>query len=108
MTEGLLSLGNTTLILLALALIIFSWLAAQSRNFRRFQFQISVFVVIWIIGEIIDLLEENNIIETGIEELGMQIHLVSMVYLSCMLWLRYYFSKKGGKKMIESSEGYDN
>ena len=108
MTEGLLSLSNTTLILLALALIIFSWLAVQSRNFRRFQFQISVFVVIWIIGEIIGLSEENNIIETGIEGLGLQIHVVSMVYLSCMFWLRYYFSKKGGKKMIESSDGYDN
>jgi hypothetical protein len=33
--------------------------------------------------------------------LGLEIHVVSMVFFSLMLWLRFYYSERSGKKMIE-------
>ncbi|MDP9289380.1 MAG: hypothetical protein M3P08_14455 [Thermoproteota archaeon] len=33
--------------------------------------------------------------------LGLEIHLVSMILFSLMLWLRFYYSERSGKKMIE-------
>ena len=97
-------LSNISLILLSIAIIIFSMLAIKSKNIRSFQFQISIFVVIWIIGETIGILQEHSVVNLGVEDLGMQIHLASMIFLPCMLCLRYYYSKKAGKKMIESPE----
>ena len=104
MMENQFVFGSMTLILLLVAIIIFSILAIKSKNIRSFQFQTSIFVVIWIIGETVGILHEQGVINHDMEDLGMQIHLGSMVFLSCMLCLRYYHSKNGGKKMIESLE----
>jgi len=98
---------NLTLVLLGIATTMFVWLAAKSKNWRSFHFQVSVFVIIWIAGEAVEIIQENILAELG-EDTGMIIHLGSMVYLSVMLWLRYYTSKKGGKKMIDRAEDYDN
>jgi hypothetical protein len=65
-------------------------------------------VILWITGEAVGIIQEKNLVYLGSEDVGMQIHLASMVFLSCVLWLRYYTSKKSGKKMIEKSEDYDN
>jgi len=35
------------------------------------------------------------------EGLGFLIHVSSMIFFSLMIWLRYYNSKKSGRKMIE-------
>lgn len=102
MIENQFVLGSMSLILLSIALIIFSVLAIKSKNIRSFQFQISIFVVIWIVGEMVGILQERGIVNLTVEDLGIQIHLTSMIFLPCMFWLRYYYSKKGGKKMIES------
>jgi hypothetical protein len=51
----LFSSDNSTLALLSVAFIIFCLLAAKSKNIKSFQFQISLFIVIWIIGEIADV-----------------------------------------------------
>ena len=104
MEDQFILLGTMSLVLLSIAIIIFSMLAIKSKNIKSFQFQISIFVVIWIIGETVGILQEHGVIGLAVEDLGMQIHLGSMVFLSCMLCLRYYYSKKGGKKMIESIE----
>ena len=104
MEDQFVLLGTMSLVLLSLAIIIFSMLAIKSKNIKSFQFQISIFVVIWIIGETVGILHERGVINHDMEDLGMQIHLGSMVFLSCMLCLRYYYSKNGGKKMIESLE----
>ena len=34
-------------------------------------------------------------------DVGLEIHVISMVFFSMMLWLRFYYSKRSGKKMIE-------
>lgn len=99
----LILMESITTILLLIALGIFVWLAVQSKNFRTFQFQISVFIIIWISGEIAGILQDNGIIVLSPvqADIGLEIHVVSMVFLSMMLWLRYYYSRRSDKKMIE-------
>jgi hypothetical protein len=94
MTEEILfssSFGNPTLILLVVALGIFVWLTARSRNIKSFQFQISMFILIWITGEIVDLLGEEGVVE-----------LFSTNEISAMLWIRFYLSEKSGKKIADT------
>ncbi|MGQ0795762.1 MAG: hypothetical protein ACT4N5_06240 [Nitrosopumilaceae archaeon] len=98
-------LESITLVLLFVATGIFSWITVKTRNVRSFQFQTSIFVLIWLIGVMVNLFQENQMTHS---DLGMQIHLVAMAFLSCMLWLRFYHSKKKGKKLIEGLDSNDN
>jgi len=50
-----------TLILLFAALGVFIYLAVIARNIRSFQFQISIFIVIWISGELINAFQNSQI-----------------------------------------------
>ena len=99
----LLFMNNITIILLLIALGIFVWQVSRSKSIRSFQFQISIFLVVWILGEIVGSLEDNGIMVFPAlqENLGLEIHVVSMVFFSSMLWLRFYYSERSGKKMIE-------
>jgi hypothetical protein len=99
----LLFMNNITIILLLIALGIFVWQASRSKSIRSFQFQISIFLVVWILGEMVGNLEGNRIIVFPALQgnLGLEIHLVSMILFSLMLWLRFYYSERSGKKMIE-------
>jgi hypothetical protein len=54
-------MNSITTLLLLVALGIFVWLAVRSRNIRSFQFQISIFIIIWILGEITGILQNNGI-----------------------------------------------
>ena len=102
----LLFMNNITIILLLIALAIFVWQAARSKSIRSFQFQISIFLVIWILGEIVGSLEDNGIIVFPALQgnIGLEIHVVSMVLFGLMLWLRFYYSERNGKKMIEDED----
>jgi bacteriorhodopsin len=95
--------GSLTLVLLVIALGIFVWLTGRSRNIRSFQFQISIFILIWIIGEIIELLGEEGVIELfSNSELGMYVHVLAMAIFSGMIWIRFYMSEKTGKKLSDA------
>lgn len=95
--------GSLTFVLLVIALGIFVWLTARSRNIRSFQFQISIFILIWIIGEFIDLLGEEGVIELfSNSELGMYVHVLAMAIFSSMIWIRFYISEKTGKKLSDT------
>jgi bacteriorhodopsin len=97
------SLGNLTLVLLVIALGIFVWLTARSRNIKSFQFQISMFILVWIAGEIVDLLGEEGVVElfsTG--EIGIYVHVLAMAMFSAMLWIRFYLSEKSGKRISDT------
>ena len=100
----LIIMSNITVILLLVALGIFVWLVARSKTIRSFQFQMSIFLVVWILGEIAGSLQDSGIIVfTALQgDIGLEIHIVSMVFFSIMLWLRFYYSERSGKKMIES------
>jgi hypothetical protein len=96
-------MGGITLIILFMSLAIFGWLTVRNRNIRSFQFQISIFIIIWILGEITGILQDNGItVLSALQcDVGLEIHVISMAFFSMMLWFRFYYSKRSGTKMIE-------
>ena len=102
-TLFLIIMSNITLILLLVALGIFVWLAARSKKIRSFQFQMSIFLIVWILGEITGSLQGSGVVIFPVlqGDIGLEIHTVSMVFFSIMLWFRFYYSERSGKKMIE-------
>ena len=99
----LLLMSNVTLILLMGALSIFVWLTARSKDIRSFQFQISIFIVIWILGQVVGVLQDSGIIvlPPTLDEIGLEIHVVSLVFLSIMMWVRFYYSERSGKRIVD-------
>jgi len=88
------------------ALSIFGGLAMKSRSIRTFQFQISIFIIIWVVGEITNIVMSNFYAGDIAEEIGMKIHLVAMVAFAILLWTRFYHSKRTGKKIFGDSSDY--
>lgn len=94
--------SNITLILLIVAVGIFATLGIQSRKIKSFQFQMSVFIMIWLASEIIGVLARAEILNiSGYESVGHQIHLASMVAISVIFWMRFYLSSRKGNKFID-------
>ncbi|MGA9148932.1 MAG: hypothetical protein WBZ36_00030 [Candidatus Nitrosopolaris sp.] len=93
-----------TIILLLATLSIFVWLAARSKDIRSFQFQISIFIIIWILGGVADILQDSGIaVMSSLQgDIGLEIHVASLVFLSIMIWLRFYYSQRSGKRTIEA------
>jgi hypothetical protein len=91
--------GGLTLIILFMTLAIFGWFAIRYRNIRNFEFQISLFIVIYIIGEILEVY--------GIPSLGSQIHLTAAVFLATIIWLRLHYVRKSGRKMTDKIESME-
>jgi len=56
-----------------------------------------------VLGGIVEFMSNNGLIKlpSTFEGLGFLIHVSSMIFFSLMIWLRYYNSKKSGRKMIE-------
>jgi hypothetical protein len=96
------SMSYVTLILSLIPLAIFVWLAVRSKNIRAFQFQISVFIAVYIIGEII---ENTKIAAFSIlpPDIGSQIHVGSAIFFTIMVWFRFFYAEKSGKKMVENN-----
>jgi hypothetical protein len=103
--SGLLfSMGGVTLIILFMSLAIFGWRTVRNRNIRSFEFQITVFIVVYIIGEIIEDYKIPSLF--SLPYIGSQIHIVSAVLLAIMLWLRLYSVRKSGR-MIDKLESVE-
>ena len=97
------SMSDLTLILSLIPLIIFIWLAVRSKSIKSFQLQISIFIAVYLLGAII----ENNritIFSTLSPNIGSQIHVGSAIFFTIMMWFRFYYAEKSGKKMIESDK----
>ncbi|HJT84979.1 MAG TPA: hypothetical protein VJ697_10890 [Nitrososphaeraceae archaeon] len=95
------SIGDITFTLSLISLIIFVFLAFRSKSIKSFQFQISIFIAVYILGQII----ENNripLFSTLTPNIGQQIHVGSAIFFTIMMWFRFYYAEKRGKKMIES------
>lgn len=94
--------ADTSVILLFVALGIFGYMAARTLNARNFQFQVSVIVIVWILGEltknVIELSESGSSIP---DELGMWIHMAAMAAISVTFWTRFYLSKRSGRRFID-------
>jgi len=102
-TLFLIIMSNITLSLLLVELGIFVWLAARSKKIRSFQCEMSIFLIVWILGEITGSLQDSGVVIFPVlqGDIGLEIHTVSMVFFSIMLWFRFYYSERSGKKMIE-------
>ena len=101
------SMSDITFILSLIPLVIFVFLAIRSKSIKAFQFQISIFIAVYILGEII----ENNriaIFSTLPPDIGSQIHVGSAIFFTIMVWFRFYYADKRGKKMVESNSSIDN
>src|SRR6266487_2894361 len=100
------SISDITFILSIIPFIIFVWLAIRSKS-KAFQFQISIFIAVYILGEI----TENNkiaIFSTLQPDIGSQIHVGSAIFFTIMVWFRFYYAEKSRKNMVESSINNDN
>jgi len=93
-----------TIVLLLATLSIFVWLAARSKNIRSFQFQISIFIIIWVLGGIVYILQDSGtIVVSPLQgDIGLEINVVAVAFLSIMIWLRFYYSQKSRKRSIEA------
>lgn len=102
-TFFLLIVSNITIFLLLVALGIFVWLVMRSMRIRSFQFQMSIFLIIWILGEITSSLQDSGlVIFAALQgDIGLEVHTVSMIFFSVMLWLRFFYSERSGKRVIE-------
>jgi hypothetical protein len=106
-TDFLHSMSDITFILSLVPLVIFVWLAVRSKSIKTFQFQISIFIAVYILGEII----ENSriaIFSALPPDIGPQIHVGSAIFFTIMIWFRFYYAEKSGKKVIESGIDNDN
>lgn len=87
-----------TLVFLFLSLAIFGWLAVRYRNIRRFEFQILIFIIIYIVGEIIESYKASFLV-SALPYIGSQIHVVAAVFFAIVLWLRLNVAIKNGRKI---------
>ena len=97
------------LALLFVALGIFIAASFVKRKVKSFHVSISLFLLIWIIGEIASYFTEpeHSIIENKIplwpiEDIGMIIHTTAMVVFALIMWTRFYTARKAGKNMVET------
>jgi len=95
-------LSEFGLILLFIAIGIFGSLVIQSKSLKSFQFQISLIIIIWILGEIIDISDDVGILSLDeFASLPYLIHMSAMILLGIVFWLRYYFAKRQGKTLVD-------
>ncbi|TMI57195.1 hypothetical protein E6H18_05490 [Candidatus Bathyarchaeota archaeon] len=67
------------LLLILLAFVIFTRLAFKGKGLGNFRFQLSIFLLIWVISEIPHIAESVGLIATsGYEDLGLYLHALSM------------------------------
>lgn len=97
---------DLTFVLLLGCVPLFGYLAYRSKSVRTFQFQISIFILIWIAGEMINVMWRNGLISLSgpLRAIGYEIHLGSMIFFSVFLYARYYYSSRRGKQLIENVE----
>jgi hypothetical protein len=97
------SISDITTILTLIPLIIFLWLSIKSKSIKSFQFQIFVFILLYFVGQI---MENNNnrihIFSILSPNLGSQIHVIAAVFLTIVIWLRFYYSERRKKKMMDN------
>ena len=95
-----------TIIMLLATIAIFGFLTARYRNIRRFEFQLSIFILLYIIGEIFELYK-FPILSTSLPYIGPQFHITAALFLAIMLWLRLYSGRRNEYKMIDKLESVE-
>ena len=77
------------LVLILLAFVIFTRLAFKGKSLGNFRFQLSIFLLIWVISEIPHIAESVGLIATtGYEDLGLYLHALSMGFFALFVGWR--------------------
>jgi hypothetical protein len=86
---------------LIIALGLFGWLAIKGKSLRSLQVELSIFLVIWIVAELLRSLLLLGIIggSTSLQLFGLEIHTISMVVFGILITIRVYrISTQSGAK----------
>jgi hypothetical protein len=102
----LFSMSGLTLIILFMVLTICGWLAVSIETLKVLSFKYPVFIMIYILGEII---EDYKILSLStLPYIGSEIKVISAVFLDRILWLRLYSVKNSGREMIDKLESEED
>ena len=95
-------IGNITSILLLIPLIIFIWLTIKSKNVKRFQFQLMIFILMYFIGQVIENNGDSIFFSILPKDFGSQIHVFAAAYFTIVMLFRFYFANPRKKKIINN------
>jgi len=87
-----------TSILFSISLIFFGWSSFRSRSMKNFQFLLSLFIGLYIIGELFEFKEISTFLNLP-DGLGSQIHASATIFLTIVIWMRLYNSQKSIKSL---------
>ena len=96
------SIGNITSLLILIPLIIFIWLAIKSKNIKSFQFQLMVFILMYLVGQIIENNGDSIFFSMLPKDFGSQIHVIAAAFFTIMILFRFYYANPRKKKMIDN------
>jgi hypothetical protein len=78
-----------SLLLILASFLIVAFLAYRAKTIRSFQFEMFVVLLVLVLSEVPKILGQLSVINiAGIETIGLEIHTVSMVFLSAFIALR--------------------
>jgi D-alanyl-lipoteichoic acid acyltransferase DltB (MBOAT superfamily) len=95
-----------TSILFLVSLAFFVLLSIKSKSIRTYQFQISLFIGLYVLGEIIEIKELAAFLSIP-ESLGSQIHVGAIIFLTSIIWIRFYHSEKAIKNLVDTPADTD-
>jgi hypothetical protein len=102
------SIGNITSLLILIPLIIFIWLTIKSKNIKSFQFQLMVFILMYLVGQIIENNGDSVFFSVLPKDFGSQIHVIAAAFFTIMILFRFYYANPRKKKMIDNQrDGID-
>src|SRR5690242_14637522 len=86
-----------SLILVISSFVLITYLAFRAKSIRSFQFEMFLFVLVLAVSEIPRILETLGALTEGpyYDQVGLEIHSVSMVILTAFIALRVYKFSKG-------------
>ena len=95
-----------TSILFLVSLAFFVLLAIKCNSIRTFQFQISLSIGLYVLGELIEIKELATFLSIP-ESLGSQIHVGAIIFLTSIIWTRLYYSEKSIKNLVDTPADTD-
>jgi hypothetical protein len=95
-------IGNITSLLILIPLIIFIWLTIKSKNIKSFQFQLMVFILMYLVGQIIENNGDSIFFSVLPKDFGSLIHVIAAAFFTIMILFRFYYANPRKKKMIDN------
>lgn len=94
-------ISNITSFLILISLIIFIWLAIKSKSINSFQFQLMVFILMYLVGQIIENNGDSIFFSMLPKDFGSQIHVIAATFFTIMILFRFYYANPRKNKIID-------